>query len=390
MKYFIFVLLFAITTFLTAEEYPIMMQIKSNLKISEDFRLGIEEGLTEMNYSLVNEDDQNQTLKEQASQRKKECYDESCLVDVGKMLAAKGLVVVEIIQKAQKSYLFKAKYVDFESGTTKKIKSDYFEYELSNYKELNKFAKNFIKSMFGKVEKVNVSEIKQEQKENNTINSTTITSTVKEKSETASEISVNSSQNINTEIKTEENNLTEMAETENKNLLFDKTEVTIAQFEKCVSEGGCKKENYDTYQVEIECNYGTINKNYPMNCINQTGAKEYCKWANKRLPTEDEWILISEGKNSYTYSGSNNPDEVAWFWNNSKRKSHEVATKKANEYGIYDMSGNVWEWVESNNGVAVGGGFDDDESGIKTNSRFVFIPESKDGSIGFRCVKDKK
>lgn len=55
-------------------------------------------------YSLINEEDQEQTLKEQSTQRKKECYDETCLVDVGKMLSAKGLFMVEVI-KSKTSYM---------------------------------------------------------------------------------------------------------------------------------------------------------------------------------------------------------------------------------------------------------------------------------------------
>lgn len=106
MKKLFLILFFISASFLTAEEYPIMMQIKTDLKLSEDFRGGVESGLTENGYSLVSEEDQNQTLKEQATQRKQECYDETCLVNVGKMLAAKGLVMVEVTKKGDKSYLF--------------------------------------------------------------------------------------------------------------------------------------------------------------------------------------------------------------------------------------------------------------------------------------------
>ncbi len=150
-KVFLFLFLI-LSSFLAAKEYPIMMQLKTDLTISDDFRGGVEEGLTENGYSLVNEDDQKETLKEQANQRKQECFDESCLVDVGKMLAAKGLVIVEVVQKDEKSFSFKAKYIDFQSGTTQKTKTDYFEFELSNYKELNKFGKNLIKNMLGKTQ----------------------------------------------------------------------------------------------------------------------------------------------------------------------------------------------------------------------------------------------
>ena len=70
---------------------------------------------------------------------------------------------------------------------------------------------------------------------------------------------------------------------------------------------------------------------------------------NFRLPTEAEWEYAARGGNKskgYKYSGSNTIDNVAWYTSNSGSETHDVKTKQANELGIYDMSGNVYEWCQ--------------------------------------------
>ena len=93
--------------------------------------------------------------------------------------------------------------------------------------------------------------------------------------------------------------------------------------------------------------------NLPVELVSWNDCQEFIRKLNSltgqhfRLPTEAEWEFACRGGNNsrgYKYSGSNYIDNVAWYWDNSGEKTHPVATKSPNELGIYDMSGNVWEW----------------------------------------------
>ena len=99
--------------------------------------------------------------------------------------------------------------------------------------------------------------------------------------------------------------------------------------------------------------------------INQPGGRteypnlaDFRKTEGFRLPTEVEWewfarggeVAVQDGTFNMKYAGSNNIDEVAWYEDNSGGRTHDVGTKKPNQLGLYDCSGNVWEWCYDTDG----------------------------------------
>jgi hypothetical protein len=137
-------------------------------------------------------------------------------------------------------------------------------------------------------------------------------------------------------------------------------------------------------------------ENHPMVMVNYYGAAEYCKWTGGRLPTEVEWIYAANGgqKNrNFIYAGSNSLLQVGWFKKNSESQSHPVGKKKPNQLGIYDMSGNAWEWCLNETlkttidfCVHMGGSWFAGEEPSKILAKYGNIPTHFSNSVGFRVL----
>lgn len=173
----------------------------------------------------------------------------------------------------------------------------------------------------------------------------------------------------------------------------------------------------------------------PMNNITWEEAISYCNWLSKkegftpayamngpfytcnfksngyRLPTEAEWEFAAKGgklSKGFKYSGSNTLDEIAWHKGNSNGVPHVVGSKLQNELGLYDMSGNVWEWCwdwynkdyykiedsknpkgpESGEKKSVrGGSWDSQINYVRPANRISTAPEKTHEFYGFRVVR---
>ena len=154
--------------------------------------------------------------------------------------------------------------------------------------------------------------------------------------------------------------------------------------------------------------------NLPVEQVTWNDVQEFIKKLNAqtgkrfRLPTEAEWEYAARGGNQskgYKYSGSNNISEVAWYKDNSNSKTHPVGQKTPNELGIYDMSGNVYEWCQDWYGdyssssqtnptgpssgsyrVKRGSCWYYSARSCRVSNRGSNIPDSRSGSSGFRLV----
>lgn len=155
----------------------------------------------------------------------------------------------------------------------------------------------------------------------------------------------------------------------------------------------------------------------PVERVSWNDAQEFIKELNRltnknyRLPTEAEWEYAARGgpkSQSFRYAGSDKLDEVAWYRDNSKN-TYPVGQKQPNELGIYDMSGNVWEWCQdawygNYNGVPIngdamisnitnmkvlrGGSCNGNDDDCRSANRYRYDMNLRSDFIGFRLVKD--
>lgn len=181
---------------------------------------------------------------------------------------------------------------------------------------------------------------------------------------------------------------------------LDRTEVTVDAYSRCVSDGACRP----ALGQSVSCNARHADRgNHPMNCVDHAQAAAYCATRSARLPTEIEWEYAARGGESgrkYPW-GDGSPDGHACW---KSPHSCAVASFEAGPFGLFDMSGNVWEWTASDFGaypwsmplageyplkVYRGGGWSRRfEKWMQLGLRDRALPQDAGAHLGFRCAKD--
>jgi formylglycine-generating enzyme required for sulfatase activity len=183
---------------------------------------------------------------------------------------------------------------------------------------------------------------------------------------------------------------------------MDATEVTQGAYRQCVDAGKCKPAHLDDGACSVFDGTRWVNgrlpdsfrgEGQPAVCVDWEQAKGYCAWSKKRLPTEAEWEKAARGGKIGARYGE--ADRVAWTQANSGATTHAVAQKEPNGHGLHDLLGNAFAKKDppgpgvGQYRVLRGGSWAHGIEAARVSTRFFFQPHLSFDYLGFRCARSK-
>jgi eukaryotic-like serine/threonine-protein kinase len=183
---------------------------------------------------------------------------------------------------------------------------------------------------------------------------------------------------------------------------LDRNEVTVEFYGNCFRKNRCSKPGTGSY-----CNWNVPGKEkHPINCVTWKQAATYCRWASKRLPTEEEWEYAARGTNQRIFPWGDQTPKDQLCWNRSSTGTCEVGkfARGKSPFGITDMAGNVAEWTASNysknyssprenNHIFVNRGgswMEAENEKLRATKRRWVQSDYQSPGLGFRCARDGK
>ncbi len=346
-------------------------------------------------YQVVPRDQLRQRLVQEKKKSYKECFDQTCQIEIGKELAAEKTLSTKVIRLGKRCTVTLTLY-DLRKAATEAAAS---QHGSCGEDEVIGSLDKALDKLFGENEATRRKAALEKEARR-------IASEEEARRKTALEKEARRNAVLAEEARrkaAEPAGGIQWVRSRPAGIEFTKTEITVAQYRGCVNAGNCTAPK--TNSANGRCNWDAAGRDqHPVNCVSFDQAREFCAWAQARLPTADEWFLEASDNSRRTFPwGNTNPScdfavkyESSTGKNGCGRGSTWPACSKPegnSVSGLCDMSGNLWEWAQD--GTVRGGSYTGaypnppygSNNAISAATHEGYALSSQNDTVGFRCAR---